>query len=164
MGRDAMGPDHGALAARLSGDLPDGSVNLLRAVLIASARIPAAAASLFEDDDAALAETVCYGMVDASGLFRSTEEHVILIAEAALGDRRHHFYQVPVPPSLMTSGRRTRELTVALAHCPVVRTTRIDYCASDISFRVVEGDSLEEVGGRSTRRPQKRPTSESANF
>jgi len=144
-GTSFAAPQVAHLAARLVGELPDSSVNLLRALLVANARIPLAAVSLFDDDDAALAETVGYGMVDTSGLFRSTEEHVILLAEAALRDRRHHFYQVPVPPSLMTSGRRTRELTVSLAHCPAVRTTRIDYCASDISFRVVEGDSLTEV-------------------
>ena len=38
-----------------------------------------------------------------------------------------------------------RELTVALAYRPNVRTTRIDYRASAISFKLVNANSLDVV-------------------
>ena len=86
-------------------------------------------------------------MVDVSNLYRSTEEQVILITESALLDKHHHFYEVPIPESFYSSGknRRRREITVALAHCPPVRTTRLDYKASRFQFRVVEANALDEA-------------------
>ncbi|OPE12641.1 hypothetical protein APA59_33745 [Pseudomonas aeruginosa] len=36
-------------------------------------------------------------------------------------------------------------MSVTLAYSPAVRTTRLDYLATQISFRLVKGASLEEV-------------------
>src|SRR5690606_34910012 len=38
-----------------------------------------------------------------------------------------------------------RELRVTLAHSPPVRTTRLDYIATKISFRLVTGSSLADI-------------------
>ena len=107
-------------AARLLAEVPNASTNLLRALLIANGRIPAASHDLFRGEKDQLAQVVGYGMVDVSNLYRSTEEEVILIAESALIDKHHHFYEVPIPESFYNSGKksRRREITVALAHCP----------------------------------------------
>ncbi|HBL52992.1 MAG TPA: serine protease [Syntrophaceae bacterium] len=134
-------------AARLLAEVPEASANLLRALLVANAKIPAASFELFDGDEDKLAQVAGYGLVDTSGLYRSTEEHVILIAEAVLANKHNHFYEIPIPDSLYNAGRRSRrrEISVALAHCPPVRTTRIDYKASRFLFRMVEADSLDEA-------------------
>ena len=134
-------------AARLLAELPDASANLLRALLVANAKIPTASFELFDGDEDKLAQVTGYGMVDTSGLYRSNEEHVILIAEAVLANKHNHFYEISIPDSLYNAGRmsRRREISVALAHCPPVRTTRFDYKASRFLFRLVEADSLDEA-------------------
>ncbi len=134
-------------AARLLAEVPNASMNLLRALLIANGRIPAASHDLFRGEEDQLAQVVGYGMVDVSNLYRSTEEQVILFSESALIDKHHHFYEVPIPESFYNSGKksRRREITVALAHCPPVRTTRLDYKASRFQFRLVEAETLEDA-------------------
>lgn len=136
-------------AARLLAEVPNASMNLLRALLIANGKIPNASYELFKGEEDQLAQVVGYGMVDVSNLYRSTEEQVILIAESALIDKHHHFFEVPIPESFYNSGKksRRREITIALAHSPPVRTTRFDYKASRFQFRLVEADSLDEVVG-----------------
>ncbi len=134
-------------AARLLAEVPNASMNLLRALLIANGKIPIATQALFHGEEDRIAQVIGYGMVDVSNLYRSTEEQVILIAESALINKHHHFFEVPIPESFYNSGknRRRREITVALAHCPPVRTTRLDYKASRFQFRLVEAATLDEA-------------------
>ncbi|SPP63960.1 S8 family peptidase [Nitrospira lenta] len=150
---DASGTSYAAphvahLAARTLGELPaNSSINLVRAVLVANAKIPPASAVLFDKDEERLSRTVGYGMVNPSSLYRSTEEELILIAEEALADKRHHFYELPIPDGFLngTPRSRRRQLTVALAYCPPVKTTRVDYKAVRMDFRVVKAESLAAV-------------------
>ena len=132
-------------AARILGELPDASVDLCRALLVSHARTPVACAELFADDENALRSVTGYGMIDRSALYRSMEKCVTLWAEESIEDRRHHFYEIPVPDEFWSPGRRAREMTVALAFRPPVRTTRIDYRAVAISFKLVPAGSLDEV-------------------
>ena len=132
-------------AARILGELPDASVDLCRALLVSHARTPVACAELFADDENALRSVTGYGMIDRSALYRSMEKCVTLWAEESIEDRRHHFYEIPVPDEFWSPGRRAREMTVALAFRPPVRTTRIDYRAVAVSFKLVPARSLDEV-------------------
>lgn len=134
-------------AGRLLGELPKSSVNLIRALLVANAEEPLAAVTLFNGDHDKIRKSVGYGMVQADTLYRSTEEQANLIAEASLFNKHHHFYEIPIPTSFYRGGkaRRLREITIALAYCPAVRTTRIDYRASRFEFRLVEADSVEKI-------------------
>lgn len=50
-----------------------------------------------------------------------------------------------MPAEYLRSARATRELSVTLAYSPAVRTTRIDYLATQISYRLVRGTSLDDV-------------------
>lgn len=68
-----------------------------------------------------------------------------LWTEERIRNRRHHFYEIPVPDDFWAAGRRKRELTVALAFRPPVRTTRIDYRAAALGFKLVRANSLDEV-------------------
>ncbi len=71
----------------------------------------------------------------------------LLIAEARLANKRHHFYEIPIPDSFTAGPNkgRTREITIALAHCPPTRTTRLDYKAVRMVFKLVEGADLDAV-------------------
>ncbi|HUW36814.1 MAG TPA: S8 family peptidase [Rhodocyclaceae bacterium] len=147
IGTSFAAPHVAHAAARLLAEIPAATNNLLRALLVANAVIPAASRDLFLGDEDKLAQVVGYGMVDAATLYRSTEEQVILIAESGLINKHNHFYEVPVPDSFYNSGRksRRREISVALAHCPPVRSTRLDYKASRFLFRLIEADSLDDA-------------------
>lgn len=133
------------MAARLLAEMPNASANLLRTVLIANARVPATVSNLLDGDEDKIARTVGYGVVDSATLYRSMEEQVVLIAEATLTNDSNHFYEVPIPNSLYGDGKksRRREITVAIAHSPAVRTTRVDYKASRLTFHLIEAPTLE---------------------
>ena len=135
-------------AAHVLREYPDASVDLCRALLVAHARTPTACSQLYAGDEDALRNVTGYGLVDRSALYRSLEDCVTLWAEEALENRRHHFYELPVPAEFWSPGRREREVTVALAYRPAVRTTRIDYRAASISYKLVQSGSLDEVVDR----------------
>ncbi len=148
-GTSFAAPHVAHLAARLLSEVPPhASINLVRALLIANARRPRASLDLWAEDEDKLAQTIGYGMVDPAILYRSTEEEVLLIAEAALTNKRHHFYEIPIPESFAAGPHktRTREITIAMAYCPATRTTRLDYRAVRMTFKLVEGANLNEVG------------------
>jgi len=132
------------LCARLLAENPESGVNLVRALLVSHAANPKACMDLLPDTD--MLRKICgYGQVDSRALLRSIENDVTLIAEDTLRDKRHHFYEIPVPDDFVTSGRRDRELAVALSYLPPVRSTRSDYKASRIEFRLVTAPDLDQV-------------------
>lgn len=143
-------------AALLSGRLPDASANLLRAVIGAHARWPQASVQLLNPlDDAAgrekLLRLLGYGRIDDQALYQSSEGVVTLLAEDVVGNDQHHFYELPIPDEFWGAGRRTREVTVALAYSPEVRTTRLDYRRSKLWFTLVASTSLDEAVRAFTR-------------
>lgn len=132
-------------AGRLLSAEPDVSTNLLRALLVAHSEVPKATHDLFNDDKEKIRQSVGYGMIQQDALYRSTEEDVTLIADEHICNNHHHFYEIPVPASFYRPGKRKRTVTVALAYCPPVRTTRIDYKASKIEFRLVEAVAIGDI-------------------
>ena len=135
-------------AAHILKEYPQATADRCRALLVAHARTPSPCSQLFAGDDDALHNVTGYGLVDRSALYRSLEDCVTLWAEDAIENRRHHFYEIPVPAEFWSPGRREREITVALAYRPSVRTTRIDYRAAAINFKLVQSRSLDEVVDR----------------
>jgi len=90
--------------------------------------------------------TICgYGRVNESALHRSLENAVTLIAVGSIENKHHHFYEIPIPDEFTSRGRRIREIAVALAYTPPVRSTRIKYRATRIDFRAVTASDLEYV-------------------
>ena len=102
---------------------------------------------LFEDDAEACRNVAGYGCVNRSALYRSTDDSVTLWATETIPNRSHHFFEVPIPDEFWAGGGRVRELTVALAYRPPVRTTRVDYRASRMGFKLVQAASLDDVTG-----------------
>jgi hypothetical protein len=143
-GTSFAAPHVAHLAASILTEHPQADHNLLRALLLAHARWPQACERLLVEKVARL--RFCrYGKVDDEALVRSTEQQVTLIANDAITDRYHHFYEIPLPPALVEGRQRAREITVALAHTPVVRTTRIAYKGCQMEFRVVWASGLDHV-------------------
>ena len=146
------------LGGRLLNEYPDASANLLRAMLVNHAALPREVESTFpeemaqsyKDNKATLHREIArevsgYGLVNEGDLFRSSDNCVVLMCEETIEKDSCQFYELPLPASYLRSARGTRELTVTLAHSPAVRTTRLEYLATQISYRLVKGTSLDEV-------------------
>lgn len=150
IGTSYAAPQIAHVAACLLNRLPAASADLLRAMLAAHARWPDATVELCRDashklDPDKLTRLVGYGQVREDALFESLDNAVTLYAEDALPNDHHHFYELPLPDALWAPGKRERLVSVALAHNPDVRTTRIDYRATQMSFHLVKAKSLAEV-------------------
>ena len=133
------------VAAKVFAEFPNESVDLCRALLVAHARTPEECRTLFGSDTETLRNVTGYGRVNRSALYRSLDDCVTLWASDAIPDRHHHFFEIPIPEDLWRGQQRARELTIALAHRPPVRTTRVDYRASKIGFKLVHAESLDDV-------------------
>jgi hypothetical protein len=137
-------------AAKLLRRVPDASHNLLRALLGAHADWPAASVSLLNPNNNAdgrdnLTRLVGYGCINDGALEQSLDNVVSLICQEQIGNDRCQFYAVPIPDEFWAGGRRTREVTVALAYSPAVRTTRLDYRMTKLKFSLVVARDLDEV-------------------
>ena len=146
------------LAGRLLNEYPESSANLLRAMLVNQAYLPKEVATAFSEDfrnaykedkstlNRDVARDVAgYGEVSEGDLFRSSDSTVVLVSEQTIEKDSCQFFELPLPTEFLRKGLATRELTATLAYSPAVRTTRIEYLATQISFRLVKGASLDEV-------------------
>jgi len=134
------------LAGRLLKRYPEAGPNLLRALIVAHAAIPEPTRDLFQEDDAKAVNLVGYGKPDWNGAIYSGDSRVTLYCQEKISGQTHHFYEIPLPEDFFGgSARRKRYITVALAHMPLVRRTRIEYKGSSINFRVVKARQLEDI-------------------
>lgn len=156
------------LAGRLLNEYPDASANLLRAMLVNHAYLPGEVDSTFPDELKAAykankatwqrdmpRDVGGYGQVSESDLFRSSDHCVVLVCEEVIEKDSCQFYELPLPASYLRKAKGTRELSISLAYSPAVRTTRMEYLATQISYRLVKGDSLETVQKSFNREKQK---------
>lgn len=149
-GTSLAAPHIAHYAARLFGQFPKASQNLIRALLIAHAAIPEEAIQRLEDENLPPPQNrknlqaVCgYGALLTDSLFKSTDETVVIYTEDSLINDRSHFYEIPVPTEFYDGGIRARRITVSLAYTSVTRTTRIDYHETRMQFRLIEAPDLQ---------------------
>jgi len=137
-GTSYAAPLVGAKAAQLLRRFPTASANLVRALLVGSAR----------QDDAALAKigplgpealrVVCgHGRVDTERAAYSDDARVVLYAEDELPVDHFAIYEVPCPAIFQTGGRRS--IQISLAYDPPVRHTRLDYAGNKMAFKLHRG-------------------------
>lgn len=139
--------------ARLETHLPSNLSTLaVRALAGVHAAWPAATERLMDDRGGetgqrkrALLNLVGYGRINTDHLYRSSDEHVVLLAEEKIGANACQFFALPVPADLWQGRQRSRTVSIALAYSPEVRTTRLDYRKTQLSFTLVTAESLEEV-------------------
>ena len=150
-GTSMAAPQVAHLAAMILHELPDANPNLLRALLCANASIPQASMELLphHKDQKKISNEIrkiCgYGEVVPASLFRSLENAVTLRSTGNIENKRHQFYEIPIPEDFVSNGKRNREIAVALAYTPPVRSTRVKYRASRIDFKLVTAADLEHV-------------------
>lgn len=146
------------LAGRLLNEYPTASANLIRAMLVNHASMPEEARSTFSPEMIESYKTNKatwnreifrdvggYGQVNENDLFRSSDQCVVLMCEESIEKDSSQFFELPLPASYLRSTRGTRQLSVTLAYSPAVRTTRLDYFSTQITYSLVKGTSLEEV-------------------
>ena len=145
IGTSMAAPQVAHLAASILREHPDADANFIRALLCLNAFMPEPSQQLIDQDKSF--RSVCgYGQVHDESLHRSLENAVTLIAGDPIGNKRHHFYEIPIPDEFVSGGkRRLREIAVALAYTPPVRSTRVKYRATRIDFRLVTAPDLEHV-------------------
>lgn len=145
IGTSMAAPQVAHLAASILREHPEADANFIRALLCLNAFMPEASQKMVEQDKSF--RSVCgYGQVNEESLHRSLENAVTLIAEGTTVNKRHHFYEIPIPDEFVSGGkRRLREIAVALAYTPPVRSTRVKYRATRIDFRLVSAPDLEHV-------------------
>lgn len=155
-GTSFAAPKVAHIATKLAGRFPENSVNLVRAILACHASWPKPAIQLLNPDgDAAgresLLKLVGYGQIARDALIESDRQVVTLYAEDRIGNDHNQFYELPLPDELWSAGKRQRQISIALAYSPEVRTTRLDYKQTKLSFSLVEADSLNQVTDAFTR-------------
>lgn len=144
IGTSMAAPQVSHLASSILREHPGSSANFLRALLCLNAVMPEPSQELIDQNKTF--RTICgYGQVHETNLHRSLENAVTLIAGGPIENKRHHFYEVPVPDEFTSRGKRIREIAVALAYTPPIRSTRIKYRATRIDFRLVTAPDLEHV-------------------
>lgn len=145
VGTSFAAPKIAYMAARLFGAFPDVSANLIRAFLVASAKVPEPSLNVLEHLGTDTVYRVCgYGCPDLETARASDENRVVLFSEADLGLDNFHVYEVPIPEELITT-RGIRRISVTLAFDPPVRHSRFDYLGTKMSFRLIRGRSLDEI-------------------
>ncbi|WP_303759344.1 S8 family peptidase [Alcanivorax jadensis] len=144
-GTSMAAPQVAHLAASVLREYPEATANFIRAQLCLNAAYPKSSQELIEDSK--FLRRLCgYGRIDETSLHRSLESAVTLVSDGSIEDKRHHFYEIPIPAEFTSGGRkRIREIAVSLAYTPPVRSTRIKYRATRIDFRLVAARDLEHV-------------------
>lgn len=150
IGTSYAAPQVAHRAACLLKEMPDASANLLRVVLSAHARWPESCIDLLNstkdiEGKKRLLQLIGYGRIDDEALYRSMKQTITLVSEDSIANDKCHFYELPIPSSFWSVGKRLREITVALAYSPDIRTTRLDYRMSKLWFTLVKANSLDEV-------------------
>lgn len=137
-GTSYSAPLVGSKAAQVLRRFPTASANLVRALLVGSARQDAAAlarmAPLGQD---ALTAVCGHGRVDTERAAFSDDARVVFYAEDELPVDHFAIYEVPCPEMFQTGGRRS--IQVSLAYDPPVRHTRLDYAGNRMSFKLHRG-------------------------
>ncbi|OUL81248.1 S8 family peptidase [Paraburkholderia hospita] len=165
-GTSFAAPQVAHLAATVLRYLPNASANTVRAILGAHARVPGESETLLAENDELKLGLSGYGHVVTRYLFESEDEAVTLVADDVIATDHHHFYELLLPDEYWQGRKRVREISVALAYSPAVRTTRSAYRSVKLSFNVVEAESIEQVSGwfNTNRIAAARKVAESSTF
>ena len=132
-------------AAKILRYHPELRTDSVRALLAIHARWPVEATQALNGDRVSILQLCGYGKIDRNFLYQSDDNVVTMIAEDSIATDQHHFYEIPMPADLWSPGKRSREISVALAYTPAVRTTRMDYRATNLSYCLVSATDLNQV-------------------
>lgn len=117
------------IAARLFSEFPNGSSNLIRALLANSAQIPKARPEPFtgkEVWDDEILRIYGYGQPDFERARWSASNEVLLLEDDTIGIDTFQIYTIPSLPPEFTTTKGTGAISVTLAFDPPTRHTRGD--------------------------------------
>lgn len=128
------------VAAKVLAKFPMRSSNLIRALVVNSARVPAS--SLPKD---MIPQLYGYGVPVAERALYSTAKRVTLIHEGAIKPDTCQVFEIPLPEALLSTGSR-KEITVTLAYNAPVDRTKSSYFGVDLEWKLSKGTvSVDQV-------------------
>lgn len=135
-------------AARILGQYPQASANLVRALLVASADIPTEAKECLgfqsNEEKNRLLQLCGYGKADLDRALFSAPNCVTLFREETLEIDHFHLYEIPIPDEFKQL-QGIRRISATLAFDPPVRRTRRDYIGNRMSFKLIRGKTADEI-------------------
>lgn len=125
--------------------LPNASANLIRALLVNSARLPEPSLQRLQAFGAEAVTRLCgHGIADGVTASTSDTNRVVLYADGQIRMDRFFVYEVPIPREFAET-QGTRYIRVTLAFDSPTRHSRATYLGVGMSFRMVRGRTLSEV-------------------
>jgi len=138
--------------ALLINKYPDKSNNMIKALLLSSAKIPAErpleysgiTKSSSDKKLIPLLNLYGYGLPAVIEALESENEKVLLIRENKIGLNKIQLYKIELPDTLFTiKGRRV--ISVTLVYDPPVNKNRIEYLACSLGFTLFRNTSIEII-------------------
>jgi len=138
--------------ARLFNQFPNGSPNLIKALLLSSAEIPSNRPKELQKIDFTYNDTQLihllkiygYGKPNLDIALNSNSNNVLLIAENRIKPDRVHLYYFYLPEEFIaTQGKR--EISVTLVYNPPVNRNRIDYLGIGMEFHLFRNSDIDEI-------------------
>jgi len=147
-GTSASAPQVTHIAAQVEAALRDqlqapASANLIRALVVNSARLDNHVKDWIGETQETILRTVGYGQPHMEACW-STSNRATLIAEDFVPYKTFHVYSLKVPDAFLES-KGNRSITVTLAYDPPTRLSRKDYIANAMWLEVYRGLTTEQV-------------------
>lgn len=143
-GTSFAAPRVGHVAARLVGEYPAAPANLIRALIVNSARQTAEARERFAGNLDSLIRLCGYGRPSLDRALFSDDHRATLYAVGEILLDAFHLYHVPIPDDFRKR-RGERRIIVTLAFDPPTRHTRYDYLGCSMAFRLLRGYPIEQI-------------------
>jgi subtilisin family serine protease len=125
------------------------SANLVRALVVNSAKHSEAARSFIEghrtaDAELSILRTMGYGKPDPKAALYSSENRVVLYAEDAVPEDQYHLYELALPADFVRENGR-RRIRLTLAYDPPIRGSRKEYLARTMWFELFRDASAADI-------------------
>lgn len=153
-GTSFSAPKISHLAAKLWREFPDATSNLIKALLVASARIPETRPPPLDEFDlkrgilakehSKLLNIYGYGLPNYDGASFSATNRVLLINEREIKLNDVVVYEIPVPEEFYI-GRGMGALSITIAFDPPTRMTRKQYIGATMDFHLFKGVDIKQI-------------------
>jgi len=130
----------------------EASSNMIKALLISSAKIPIERPAMFSNitknssdkDRQSLLNMYGYGLPSIEEALESNDEMVLLIRENKVGLNKIHLYKIELPDSLFDV-KGNRIFSVTLVYDPPVSKNRTDYLCCSMGFTLFRNTSIDDI-------------------
>lgn len=125
------------------------SLNLIRALIVNSARYAQSAVDFITSNRPAEAElsilrAMGYGKPNTENTLYSSENRVVLFSEDEIADDQYQLYELKLPQEFITGNDR-RRIRLTLSYDPPVRGSRKEYIGKTMWFELFRDKSVAEI-------------------